>query len=173
MGAEARLVELKLELPPAPKPVATYVTAIRHGDLMYVSGHGPYCSDGTLIIGKLGADMDVPAGQAAARQTGLAILATLKAHLGSLDKVVRLIKSLGMVNATPDFTDQPKVINGFSELMKDVFGEPAASARGAPRRQLGITGRDRRRNRGDLSDQGLSGSICTCYVPAGSRVALA
>ena len=70
MGAEARLAELKLELPPATKPVATYVTAIRHGDLLYVSGHGPYRSDGTLIIGKLGADMDVAAGQAAARQTG-------------------------------------------------------------------------------------------------------
>ena len=131
MGAEARLVELKLELPPAPKPVATYVTAIRHGDLMYVSGHGPYRSDGTLIIGKLGADMDVAAGQAAARQTGLAILATLKAHLGSLDKVARLIKSLGMVNATPDFTDHPKVINGYSELMKDVFGEPGIGTRSA------------------------------------------
>ena len=78
MGAEARLAELKLELPPAPKPVATYVTAIRHGDLLYVSGHGPYRSDGTLIIGKLGADMDVAAGQAAARQTGLAILATVQ-----------------------------------------------------------------------------------------------
>ncbi len=131
MGAEARLVELKLELPPAPKPVATYVTAIRHGDLVYLSGHGPYRTDGTLILGKLGADMDVAAGQLAARQTGLAILATLKAYLGSLDKVVRLIKSLGMVNATPDFNDHPKVINGYSELMKDVFGEPGVGTRSA------------------------------------------
>jgi enamine deaminase RidA (YjgF/YER057c/UK114 family) len=112
MGAEARLVELKLELPPAPKPVATYVTAIRHGDLIYLSGHGPYRTDGTLILGKLGADMDVAAGKVAARQTGLAMLATLKSHLGSLDKITRLIKSLGMVNATPDFNDHPKVING-------------------------------------------------------------
>ena len=95
MGAEARVAELKLELPPAPKPVATYVTAIRHGDLLYVSGHGPLRSDGTLITGKLGAGMDVTAGQAAARQTGLAILATVRAHLGTLDKVERLIKSLG------------------------------------------------------------------------------
>ena len=78
MGAEARVVELKLELPPAPKPVATYVTAIRHGDLLYVSGHGPYRTDGTLIVGKLGDDTDLAAGQAAARQTGLAILATLR-----------------------------------------------------------------------------------------------
>jgi enamine deaminase RidA (YjgF/YER057c/UK114 family) len=131
MGAEARLAELKLELPPAPKPVATYVTAIRHGDLVYVSGHGPYRTDGTLIVGKLGADMDIPAGQAAAKQTGLAILATLRAHLGSLDKVVRLIKSLGMVNSTPDFGEHPKVINGYSDLMKDVFGDAGVGTRSA------------------------------------------
>src|SRR5438046_7968081 len=91
MGAEARLAELKLELPPAPKPVATYVTAVRHGDLLYVSGHGPLRSDGTMITGRLGADMDAAGGQAAARQTGLAILATVRAHLGSLDRVVRLV----------------------------------------------------------------------------------
>jgi enamine deaminase RidA (YjgF/YER057c/UK114 family) len=131
MGAEARLAELKLELPPAPKPVATYVTAIRHGDLLYVSGHGPYRTDGTLIVGKLGAGMDVAAGHAAARQTGLAILATLRAHLGSLDKVVRLIKTLGMVNSTPDFAEQPKVINGYSDLMKDVFGDAGIGTRSA------------------------------------------
>jgi enamine deaminase RidA (YjgF/YER057c/UK114 family) len=131
MGAEARLAELKLELPPAPKPVATYVTAIRHGDLMYVSGHGPYRADGTLIIGKLGADMDVAGGHVAARQTGLAILATMRAHLGSLDKVVRLIKSLGMVNGTPEFTDHPKVINGYSDLMKEVFGDAGVGTRSA------------------------------------------
>ena len=131
MGAEARLAELKLELPPAPKPVATYVTALRHGDLLYVSGHGPYRSDGSLIIGRLGDDMDIAGGQAAAKQTGLAILATLRAHLGSLDKVVRLVKTLGMVNSTPEFRDQPKVINGFSDLMKDVFGEAGVGARSA------------------------------------------
>jgi enamine deaminase RidA (YjgF/YER057c/UK114 family) len=131
MGAEARVVELKLELPPAPKPVATYVTAVRHGDLLYVSGHGPLRSDGTLHIGKLGADLDVPAGQAAARQTGLAILATIRNHLGSLDKVTRLIKVLGMVNCTQEFTDQPKVINGFSDLMVEVFGESGKGARSA------------------------------------------
>jgi enamine deaminase RidA (YjgF/YER057c/UK114 family) len=131
MGAEARLVELKLELPPAPKPVATYVTAIQHGDLIYVSGHGPLRSDGTLIKGKLGADMDVTAGQAAARQTGLAILSTLRAHLGSLDKIERLLKSLGMVNCTPDFGEQPKVINGYSDLMRDVFGDAGVGTRSA------------------------------------------
>lgn len=129
MGAEARVAELKLELPPAPKPVATYVTAMRVGDMLYVSGHGPIKSDGTMITGKVGADADVNAGVAAARQTGLAILATVKSHLGSLDKVVRLVKTLGMVNCTPDFGDQPKVINGYSELMKDVFGESGVGTR--------------------------------------------
>jgi enamine deaminase RidA (YjgF/YER057c/UK114 family) len=125
MGAEERLAALKLELPPAPRPMALYVTALRMGDLVYVSGHGPLKPDGSLIKGKVGADADVELGIAAARQTGLAILATLKDHLGSLDKVVRLVKSLGMVNCTPEFGDQPKVINGYSELMKDVFGAEA------------------------------------------------
>jgi enamine deaminase RidA (YjgF/YER057c/UK114 family) len=131
MGAEARLAELNLELPPAPKPVATYVTATRHGDLLYVSGHGPLRSDGSMITGRLGATMDLAGGQAAARQTGLAILATVRAHIGSLDRVVRLIKTLGMVNSTPEFGDQPKVINGFSDLMKDVFGDAGVGARSA------------------------------------------
>jgi enamine deaminase RidA (YjgF/YER057c/UK114 family) len=131
MGADARLAELKLELPPAPKPVATYVTAARYGDLLYVSGHGPLRSDGTMIVGRVGADMDVTEGQAAARQTGLAILATVRSHLGSLDKVTRLIKVLGMVNCTPDFAEQPKVINGFSDLMVEVFGESGKGARSA------------------------------------------
>src|SRR4051794_1436294 len=131
MGADARLAELKLELPPAPKPVATYVTTTRHGDLLYVSGHGPLRSDGTMIVGKVGDDLDVTAGHAAARQTGLAILATVRSRLGSLDKVTRLIKVLGMVNCTPDFGDQPKVINGFSDLMVEVFGDPGKGARSA------------------------------------------
>ena len=131
MGAEARVAELKLELPPAPKPVATYVTAVRHGDLLYVSGHGPLKSDGTLIVGRLGADLDLAGGQAAARQVGLAILSTVRSHLGSLDKVARLIKVLGLVNSTDDFIDQPKVMNGFSDLMVEVFGDPGKGARSA------------------------------------------
>jgi enamine deaminase RidA (YjgF/YER057c/UK114 family) len=131
MGAEERLAALKLELPPAPKPVATYVTALRVGDLLYVSGHGPLKPDGSLIKGRLGADADLELGVAAARQTGLAILATLKAHLGSLDRVVRLVKSLGMVNSTPEFGDQPKVINGYSDLMRDVFGDAGVGTRSA------------------------------------------
>jgi enamine deaminase RidA (YjgF/YER057c/UK114 family) len=131
MGAEARLAELKLELPPAPKPVATYVTALRHGDLLYVSGHGPLRPDGSMYTGKVGADLDLEQGKAAARQTGLAILATVRGQLGSLDKVVRLIKVLGMVNCTPEYTEQPKVINGFSDLMVEVFGESGKAARSA------------------------------------------
>src|SRR3954452_3793547 len=131
MGAEARLAGLKLELPPAPKPVANYDTAVRIGSMLYVSGHGPLRPDGTLHTGRLGDDLDVPAGQAAAKQTGLAILATVRHHLGSLDKVERLVKVLGMVNCTPDFADQPKVINGFSDLMVDVFGEHGKGARSA------------------------------------------
>ena len=131
MGAEARVAELKLELPQAPKPVATYVTAVRHGDLLYVSGHGPLRADGTLMVGKVGSDYDVEQGKAAARQTGLAILATVRSHLGSLDKVVRLVKVLGMVNATPEFTEHPKVINGFSDLMVEVFGDSGKGARSA------------------------------------------
>lgn len=131
MGAEERLNTLKLELPTAPKPVATYLTAVRHGDLIYVSGHGPLRPDGTMITGKVGADLDLAGGQAAARQTGLAILATLRAHLGSLDKVVKLVKVLGMVNCTTDYTEQPMVINGFSDLMVEVFGEAGRGARSA------------------------------------------
>ena len=131
MGAEARLAELKLELPKAPTPVATYVTAVRTGNLLYVSGHGPVNSDGTMHLGRVGDNLDVAGGKAAARQTGLAILATLRLHLGSLDKVVRLVKVLGMVNSTPNFADHPKVINGFSDLMVDVFGEPGKGARSA------------------------------------------
>src|SRR5271166_1595471 len=131
MGAEDRLAELRLELPPASKPVATYVTALRVGGMLYVSGHGPLRADGTLITGRLGDDLDVPAGMAAARQTGLAILATVRGHLGTLDRVVRLIKSLGMVNSTPEFGDQPKVINGYSNLMKDVFGDAGVGTRSA------------------------------------------
>jgi len=131
MGAEERLAALKLELPTAPKPVATYVTAVRVGEMLYVSGHGPLKPDGSLILGKVGVDLDLEAGQAAARQTGLAILATLKEQLGSLDKVVRLVKTLGLVNCPADYKDQPKVINGFSDLMKEVFGEAGVGARSA------------------------------------------
>lgn len=131
MGAEARLTELNLTLPPAPKPVATYRSAVRQGNLLYVSGHGPLRPDGTLHLGKVGAGLDLEAGHVAARQTGLAILATVRSHLGTLDKVVRLVKVLGLVNSAPDFGDHPKVINGFSDLMVEVFGESGMAARSA------------------------------------------
>ena len=122
MNLEARLAELKLELPPAPKPVAVYKPLVICGNLAYVSGHGPLKPDKTLITGRVGQDLDLEGGKAAARQTGLAILATLRSALGSLDRVKRLIKVLGMVNCTPDFRDHPQVINGCSELFRDVFG---------------------------------------------------
>jgi len=132
MSAEKRLVELKLKLPPAPKPVAVYRTMVVAGNVAYVSGHGPLKSDGTMICGRVGGDLDLAAGKAAARQTGLAILASLRAELGSLDRVKRLLKVLGMVNATPDFRDHPAVINGCSELFAEVFGpENGIGARSA------------------------------------------
>jgi enamine deaminase RidA (YjgF/YER057c/UK114 family) len=122
---EKRVQELHLTLPPAPKPVAVYKTAVKVGNMLYVSGHGPLKADGKQITGRVGKEMTLEQGKEAARQVGLAILATVKAHLGSLDKVKRLVKTFGMVNCTDDFLDQPKVINGFSELMRDVFGEDA------------------------------------------------
>jgi enamine deaminase RidA (YjgF/YER057c/UK114 family) len=120
-----RVQELHLTLPPAPKPMAVYKPAVRVGNLVFCSGHGPLKSDGTLILGCVGKDLTWEQGKDAARQTGLAILATLQSTLGSLNKVKRLVKSFGMVNCTADFKDQPKVINGYSELMKDVFGDDA------------------------------------------------
>jgi enamine deaminase RidA (YjgF/YER057c/UK114 family) len=121
---ETRVQEMHLTLPPAPKPVAKYKTAVLAGNLLHVSGHGPY-KDGKLVSGRVGADLTPEQGKDAARLVGLNILATVRETLGSLDKVKRLVKTLGMVNCTPDFKDQPQVINGFSELMAEVFGEDA------------------------------------------------
>ncbi len=122
---EKRVQELHLTLPPAPKPVAVYKTAVKVGNMLYVSGHGPLKADKTLIVGRVGQNLTLEQGTDAARQVGLAVLSTLKDVLGSLDKVKRIVKTLGWVNCTTEFTDQPKVINGFSELMKDVFGDEA------------------------------------------------
>jgi enamine deaminase RidA (YjgF/YER057c/UK114 family) len=122
---EERAQQLHLVFPPAPKPVAVYKPAVRVGNLLFVSGHGPLKPDGTLTLGKVGKDLTLDQGKEAARQTGLAILATLRANLGSLNKVKRLVKSFGMVNCVDTFPDQPKVINGYSELMKEVFGDDA------------------------------------------------
>ena len=131
MSAEARVAELKLELPKAPKPAGTYSPVVQIGDLCYVSGHGPLKSDDTLITGRVGQDLTEEQGIAAARQVGLAILATLRKHLGSLDRVVRVVKVLGMVNSTADFKNHPKVINGFSDLMVEIWGDNARAARSA------------------------------------------
>ncbi len=132
MSAETRVRELNLELPPAPKPVGVYRPLVVVGGLAFASGHGPLKPDGSLIVGRVGRDLDLTAGHAAARQTGLAILATLRAALGSLDRVERVIKVLGMVNCPPDFTEHPKVINGCSELFAEVWGtENGVGARSA------------------------------------------
>lgn len=132
MNAEDRIKELKLELPPAPKPIAVYRPVVVVDKLAYVSGHGPLRPDKTLITGRVGADLDLEGGKAAARQVGLAILATLRSQFGSLDRIKRIVKVLGMVNCTPDFADHPKVINGCSELFADVFGpENGVGARSA------------------------------------------
>ncbi|HZU35762.1 MAG TPA: RidA family protein [Gemmataceae bacterium] len=117
--------ELGLTLPNPPKPMAKYRPALQVGSFLYVSGHGPIQPDGKLITGRVGADLDTAAGKHAARVVGLAILSTVRNTLGSLDRVKRLVKTLGMVNCTPDYKDQPQVINGFSELMAEVFGEEA------------------------------------------------
>jgi enamine deaminase RidA (YjgF/YER057c/UK114 family) len=125
-SAEEQIKKLKLELPPLAKPGgAILVPAVRTGDLLFVSGHGPTPVDGKPVLGKVGSDLDTKQGNAAARNVGLRILSVVRGELGSLDKVVRLVKTLGMVNCTPDFKEQPQVINGFSELMVQVFGDQA------------------------------------------------
>jgi enamine deaminase RidA (YjgF/YER057c/UK114 family) len=122
---DTRLQELHLTLPPVPKPMAKYRPAVLVGNMLYLSGHGPLQQDGSLIKGRLGADLGVEQGYAAARQTALAILSTVKNTLGTLNKVKRLVKTFGLVQCTQEFNDQPKVINGFSELMAEIFGEEA------------------------------------------------
>ena len=123
--AEERLAELQLTLPPAPKPVGIYKPVVMVGQLAFVSGHGPIKTDRSLITGRVGADLSLPEGKAAARQVGLAILATLRAELGSLNRVRRVVKVFGMVNCPADFTEHPAVINGCSELFAEVFGAEA------------------------------------------------
>ena len=120
---ETRIQELHLTLPAPPKPMAKYKPAVQSGNMLYVSGHGPLKTDGKLIIGRVGDDLTTEQGKDAARVTGLAILSTVRNTIGTLDKVKRLVKTLGMVNCTADFKDQPVVINGFSELMAEVFGD--------------------------------------------------
>jgi enamine deaminase RidA (YjgF/YER057c/UK114 family) len=120
---DLRISELKLILPPAPKPAGVYKPVLVVDKFLYVSGQGPINSDGTLMKGKVGADLDLSEGKLAARQVGLTMLSTIKTHFGELKKIKRLVKVLGMVNCTSTFDQQPGVINGFSELMAEVFGE--------------------------------------------------
>lgn len=132
MSAEARLKELGIVLPPAPRPVGTYVGGVQVGNLLFMSGCGPRRNDGSAITGKLGAGLGVEQGYEAARVVGLNMLANIRQVLGSLDRVERVVKVLGMVNASPEFSDMPKVINGFSDLFVEVFGkEQGAGARSA------------------------------------------
>lgn len=123
MTHEERFQRLNLTLPAAPQPVAVYRPVVVVQGLAYVSGHGPVRTDGSKITGRVGAELNLEQGHAAARQVGLTILATLRAQFGSLDRIKRVIKVLGMVNSAPDFYDHPKVINGCSELFAAVFGE--------------------------------------------------
>jgi len=139
MSSETRLVELGIELPEPPTPAGNYVEAVRSGNLVFLAGHGPRRADGTSVTGKVGVDLDVQAGYAAARLVGLNLLATLRAELGSLDEVARVVKVLGMVNAGPDFDHHPAVINGVSDLLVEVFGEHARSAVGMGSLPFGIS----------------------------------
>jgi len=123
VSADAKIDSLGLELPPAPKPMGVYKPLLIVGNMAYVSGHGPLLKDGSLMQGRIGSEVDQDHGYRAARQTGLAVIATLQAGLGSLDRVKRIVKTLGMVNCTPEFEQHPAVINGFSDLFKEVFGE--------------------------------------------------
>lgn len=120
---ESRIKELGLELPTAPKPLGVYKPVVVADKFLYVSGQGPLKTDGTQIKGRLGDDMDLEDGKAAARQVGLTMLSTIKTHFGELNNIKRIVKTLGMVNCVPAFGQQPAVINGFSELMSEVFGE--------------------------------------------------
>jgi len=134
MNIEERIKELDLKLPPAPAAGGVYKPVITVDHMLYVSGQGPVQMDKSLITGKLGKDLDTEAGYAAARQVGLTMLSTLKDQIADLSKIKRLVKTFGMVNCTPEFKEQPQVINGFSELyaelLGDDFGKGARSAVG-------------------------------------------
>jgi enamine deaminase RidA (YjgF/YER057c/UK114 family) len=129
--AEKKLEELGISLPQASSPVANYVNAVKVGNLLFLSGKGPSLPDGSFITGKVGEELSVEQGKEAARLVGIAQLAVLKSELGDLNKVKRIVKVLGMVNCGSEFTQQPQVINGFSDLMVEVFGEKGKHARSA------------------------------------------
>lgn len=117
-----RIKALGLQLPPAPPPAGLYKPVLVVDNFLYVSGQGPMKTDGSLMVGRVGDDLNLGQGKLAAEQVGLTMLSTIKTHFGSVDKIKRIVKVLGMVNSTPDFGQHPLVINGFSELMADVFG---------------------------------------------------
>jgi enamine deaminase RidA (YjgF/YER057c/UK114 family) len=132
MSAEARIKELGLALPQSPKPLGNYVPGVRVGNLLFLSGHGPVRVDGVPAVrGKVGRDLSLEDGYKVARDVGINLLGSARTLLGSLDKVKRVVKVLGMVNSAEGFGDQPKVINGFSDLMVEVFGENGRHARSA------------------------------------------
>ena len=131
MTADERLTELGIELPTRSAPAGAYVPAVRTGDLVFLSGAGPTRADGSNVTGKVGSDLDIDAAKAAARLVGLQLLASLRDELGSLDRVVRVVKVLGMVNCAPGFNRTPAVIDGCSELFIEVFGEAGRGARSA------------------------------------------
>ena len=128
MSIDNRLRQLGIELPKPPSPAGNYVGGVQTGNLLFMSGCGPRKPDNTSITGKVGGDLSTDEGYQAARLVGLNMLANIKSVIGDLDKVKRVIKVLGMVNATPDFKEHPKVINGYSDLMVEVFGEDAGRA---------------------------------------------
>lgn len=130
-SAEEKLIELGIELPTAAQPVANYVNIVQTGNLLFLAGKGPSLPEGGYITGKLGRDLTIEEGYEAARLTGINQLAVLRDFLGSLNKVKRVVKVLGMVNATDDFTKHPEVINGFSDLMVELFGSKGKHARAA------------------------------------------
>ena len=131
MTPDERLAELGIELPPPFPPAGMYVPAVRTGDLLFLSGSGPARSDGTFVVGKVGRDLDLDGAREAARLTGVQILSVLRAELGSLAAVNRVVKVLGMVNCAPGFNRTPQVIDGCSELLIEVFGEAGRGARSA------------------------------------------
>lgn len=131
MQIEQRLKDKGITLPPVTAPVATYVNAVRTGNLLFLSGKGPAGADGRYHTGKVGGEVTVEQAYEHARLTGLNLIAVMQAELGDLDRVVRVVKVLGMVNGTPDFADQPKVINGCSDLLVEVFGDRGRHARSA------------------------------------------
>jgi len=131
MDIEKRLKELEITLPEAPKPVANFVPFVRAGNFLFLSGHGPYDDGKTKLVGKLGKELSTEEGNRVARNVIINCLASIKEALGNLNKVKRVIKLLGMVNCTEDFKDQPKVMNGASDLLVEIFGEAGRHARSA------------------------------------------